>query len=252
MKKEKVEIKGFIETSFLDWKGKIASVIFLPRCNFRCPFCHNRTLVLEPNKYETIPLELILKKLKTLSGWVDGVCITGGEPTMHPFLGTIIDKIHDLGFGVKLDTNGSHPDVLLSMINNKKIEYVAMDIKAPLSKEKYRLSAGVDVDISKIKESINIIIDSGIDHEFRTTIVPDLHHLDDIIDIVSFIKKAKRYTLQNFNPGEEVMDPLFAKKSPFSPDDFSKIQKKVEKVWKNLKGQEPALIPALLKSARAV
>src|SRR3990172_5212753 len=128
---ENFHIKGFLETSFVDWRGMITALIFLPSCNFRCPYCHNHPLVLSPQNYRDIPLGSILAKLDTLKGWVDGVTISGGEPTLCNDLPILISSFKKEGFKVKLDTNGSNPSVIRSLIDEELIDYIATDIKSP-------------------------------------------------------------------------------------------------------------------------
>ena len=166
-----MDVKGFIDLSFVDWDSKVSSVIFLPKCNFRCPFCHNVNLVLNPEKIETIPFEYIEDQLNKQKGWTDGVCITGGEPTIHSSLPELCSKIKKMGFLVKLDTNGTNPTLLNELQNRKLVDYVAMDIKAPLTAENYSQATGVNSEklLEKVKESINLLMESIIDYEFRTT-----------------------------------------------------------------------------------
>ena len=199
-----VEIKGFVEVSFVDWDGKVASVIFLPRCNFRCPMCHNYKLVLSPEKFETIPLERIFSFLEERRDFIDGVAITGGEPTIHTDLPDLCRAIKNRGLLVKLDTNGYNPQMLKRLIDEKMIDFVAMDIKSALVKEKYNVVTGIDTDIAKIKESIDAIMKSGIDYEFRTTAVPTINTIQDISEIAKYIRGAKRFVLQYFRPGDSM------------------------------------------------
>src|SRR5512135_851580 len=149
-----IEIKGFLETSFLDWPGKLCSVLFLPLCNFRCPYCHNHPLVFHPEQYADISLEVVLNRLRSLKNWIDGVCISGGEPTLHRGLPLLIQEIKRKKFLVKLDTNGSNPQMLRDLIENKSIDFVSMDVKAPLDPFHYSRSAGVPINMKPILESI--------------------------------------------------------------------------------------------------
>ncbi|MDD1746376.1 MAG: anaerobic ribonucleoside-triphosphate reductase activating protein, partial [Methanomassiliicoccales archaeon] len=163
-------IAGFNRTSLLDWDGCVSAVIYLPGCNFRCPFCHNRELVLTPEVYEEIPLEFIEEYVRENSEFLDGIVVTGGEPTIHRDLPELVKRIKALGMKVKLDTNGTNPEMLKDLIYAGLLDYVAMDLKAPLD-ESYDDLAGAKVDLSKVKRSIEIIMGSGIDYEFRTTMV---------------------------------------------------------------------------------
>ena len=147
-----LSIKGFLETSFVDWPGKVVSVLFLPRCNFRCPFCHNHSLVVNPAGYDDIPRPYIMARLTELKEWVDGVCISGGEPTIHPRLPSLMAEVKEVGLAVKLDTNGSRPDILQALLAQGLVDCVAMDIKAPLN-EKYQEIVGMPVDLASTAET---------------------------------------------------------------------------------------------------
>ena len=210
-----MDIRGFIETSFLDWDGKVASVVFLPNCNFKCPFCDNGILIESPEKLAEVKIELIEDFIRGRKDFIDGVVITGGEPTIHPWLPDLIKRFKKLGVLVKLDTNGSNPnhgstelaEVLTTLITNHLIDYIAMDLKSPLN-EKYHEAAGVKVDLNKIKESIKVIMDSGIDYEFRTTVVPTLHDETDILEMAKSIAGAKKFVLQQFVPDHTLDEKL--------------------------------------------
>jgi len=201
----------------VDWDGKISSVIFLPNCNFRCPFCHNVNLVLNPENLETIPFEYIEDQLKKQKGWTDGVCITGGEPTIHSNLPELCSKIKKMGFLVKLDTNGTTPTMLKELMARKFLDYVALDIKAPLTVEKYSKATGVNAEslLKNVKESIRLLLKSSIDYEFRTTVVPTIHDLDDIKQVCHSLKGCKKYVLQKFDVsiGKTVIDSDLLSKS---------------------------------------
>lgn len=194
-----LDIKGFIETSFLDWDGKIVATIYLPNCNFDCPFCHNSSLVKIPQAYETISIEKIEKYLIEHKDFIDGICITGGEPTIHKDKGLygFVAKIKGHGFKVKFDTNGTSPDAIKYLLENKLIDFIAMDIKGPLN-EKYDELSGVKVNLKNIKESIKLIMRSDIPYEFRTTVVPNMLEAADVAAIAKDIKGAKKYVLQQF------------------------------------------------------
>ena len=195
-----VAIKGFVKNSLIEWEGKIVAIIFLSHCNLRCQFCHSPHLVNNPNELETIPEKYILESVSKNKEWLDGVVISGGEPTMWKDLGPFLELFHDLGMKIKLDTNGTYPDVIEKLFNNGLIDYFAMDIKAPLIKEKYDTVTGVDCDIKKIRQSVNFIMNCGAEYEFRTTICPAFLDKDDIEDIAQTIKGADKYILQNFRP----------------------------------------------------
>ncbi|MFA6170635.1 MAG: anaerobic ribonucleoside-triphosphate reductase activating protein [Candidatus Margulisiibacteriota bacterium] len=212
---DQLVIKGFLETSFVDWDGKIVAVVFLPYCNFRCPFCHNAGLVNQPDKYETIPVARIFSFLKEHTDFLDGVCITGGEPVLHVNQGLVefIEEIKKLPLLVKLDTNGTDPELIKRLLDRKLVDFIAMDVKAPLDERYYKL-CGVETDLAKIKQSVALIIKSGIESEFRTTVVPNLLYLKDIEDLARGIKGAKKFVLQQFDP-RNTLDPALAAYEPY-------------------------------------
>jgi len=213
-----MEIKGFIGVSLVDWDRKVSSVIFLPGCNMRCPFCYNTKLVLQSNQMPTVPLEKIWNYLKKNRGWIDGVVITGGEPTIHEDLFTLFQEIKKLDFLVKLDTNGTNPKMIGELIDKELIDYIAMDVKAPFTEEKYSKASGVNTAafLAKIKQTTQTLLEGRIDYEFRTTLVPTLHTKSDIREICEKIKGCKKYVLQNFRADTETIDPSFRKLKPFS------------------------------------
>lgn len=187
---------GFQKLTLLDFPGKVACTLFTKGCNFTCPFCHNAPLVNKLEEAASFNEEEILSFLKKRQGILEGVCITGGEPLLHP-LEDFLKKVKDLGYAVKLDTNGSFPEKLKSLYEKKLIDYVAMDIKN--SFPKYPVTAGCEnVDISKIKESIAFLLCGNIPYEFRTTVCRELHTIEDIEEIAKEIKGAEKYFIQNF------------------------------------------------------
>ncbi len=208
-----LEIKGFVETSLCDWDGCIASVVFLPRCNFRCPFCQNGELILDWAGLPTVDFDTVAGYLATHSEWIDGVVITGGEPTIWDDLPQLAARFKDLGVGVKLDTNGSRPEAVRDLIRLGLVDYLAMDIKAPLD-ERYHEAAGVKVPLEKLRESIEIISAFGDAYEFRTTLVPGLVGEDEMRLIGEAVEGAKRLVLQRFVP-ENSLDNRFRRGVPF-------------------------------------
>jgi len=221
-----MDIKGVIDVSFVDWDGKLSSVIFLPNCNFRCPFCHNVNLVLDPEKLETISFGFVEDQLEKQTGWIDGVCITGGEPTLHKDLPELCSRLKKMEFIVKLDTNGTNPSMLKELIDRRLVDYVAMDIKAPLTVEKYSKATGVKAEkmLENVKESIKQLLESDIDYEFRTTVVPTLHDEEDIKQICRSLKGCRKYVLQKLDVsiGKTTIDPDFMSKS-LSEEEMQKI-----------------------------
>lgn len=226
---EAVGIKGFLEVSFVDWPGKVASVLFLPRCNFRCPFCHNHALVMNPAGHEDIPCTYILARLAELEGWVDGVCISGGEPTIHPRLPSLIEEIKGLGLLVKLDTNGSRPHVLQALVEDGLVDCVAMDIKAPLDEMSYARAAGAPVDLEKIRESISFLKKGKVEYYFRTTVVPALHKGEDLLHLAHHLSGSSSLTLQNFNP-EDPLDPHLKGTAPYTEEWLQEMGEKITSI----------------------
>ena len=222
-----IEIKGFLETSFLDWPGKICAVLFLPGCNFRCPYCHNHPLVFHPERYPSFSLDEILDRLEDFRGWIDGLCVTGGEPTLHPDLRQFLQAIRERSFPVKLDTNGSDPQRLAGLMECGAVDFVAMDVKAPLDSPSYRRSAGTEVDLERIVRSIELIKTGTVEHEFRMTVVPGLHQEQDIRDLARQLGMESRLVLQNFNP-EDPLDSSLKGTIPFSPEALAKIQREID------------------------
>ena len=220
--REAISIKGFLETSFVDWPGKVVSVLFLPGCNFRCPFCHNHQLVLKPEGHEDIPLEYVMARLAELKEWVDGVCISGGEPTIHPRLPFLLAEIKGAGLLVKLDTNGSNPHVLRSLVEGGLVDCVAMDVKAPLEEVNYARAAGVPAELEKIQESIDFLKKGTVEYHFRTTVVPALHKEEDLLTLARHLSGSSSLTLQNFNP-EDPLDPQLKGTSPCSEEWLQKM-----------------------------
>lgn len=216
-------IKGFLETSFIDWPGKLCAILFVGGCNFRCPFCHNHPLVLAPQGMETIPFEEIVSRLAARKNWLAGVCISGGEPTLSPGLPKMIALLKAEGWAIKLDTNGSRPEILAQLLGDNLLDRAAMDVKAPLEQGRYERCAGVPVDLGAIQKSIDLLRSSGIPHEFRMTIVPSLHTEEDIIAWAKqFDRSRSRLTLQNFNP-KTTLDALLEKEQGFAPEVFSRM-----------------------------
>lgn len=198
-----MKIYGLQKLTLLDYPQKTACTLFTGGCNFRCPFCHNGDLVLG-NLPEPIDENELFSFLKKRVGILDGVCITGGEPLLNAGIEDFIKKIRNLGYLIKLDSNGSKPDLLKSLVEKKIIDYVAMDIKN--SKEAYPETVGIeDFDISPICESVDFLMNCGIDYEFRTTAVNEFHCDENIIHIGEWLKSAKKYYLQNFIDSDAVI-----------------------------------------------
>jgi pyruvate formate lyase activating enzyme len=201
------EIKGFVETSFCDWDGKLSSVIFLPGCNLRCPFCQNGPLVDGYAGLPTVGFDRVRDYLTARKDWIDGVVITGGEPTIHRGLPGLIRDFKSLGFGVKLDTNGTNPDMVASLAKEGLIDYIAMDIKTALD-ERYDRAAGVSADLDAVRRSVALIMSGTVPYEFRTTLVPGIVGEAEVLSIARSISGARRYVLQRFVPDNSLDNGL--------------------------------------------
>jgi len=223
------ELKGFLDSSFVDWPGKVAAVVFLPGCNFRCPYCHNHQLVLAPEGLETFRLEDVLARLEELRGWVDGVCVTGGEPTLHPGLPGLLATFRARGLAVKLDTNGSRPDVLEPLLAEGLADAVALDLKAPLEPIPYRRNAGPGGDPEEIARSLGVLAASGVSVEVRTTVHPALLSREEVGRLAAEAGAALaahrgpgavRFTLQRCRTGE-TLDPALGAMPALAPEEFA-------------------------------
>ena len=196
-------ISGFDKVTLLNYPGLVACTIFTKGCNLKCPFCHNSSLI-SGNDDTYIDEDEIFKYLNKRKNIIEGVCISGGEPLLQKDIKEFIRKIKSLGLKVKLDTNGTNPDLMLSLINDNLLDYIAMEIKN--IKSKYELTSGAKVKIDNILKSINIIENSGIDYEFRTTIIKEFHTLSDIDYISKKLDKKSKYYIQNFVKSDAVLD----------------------------------------------
>ena len=192
-----MRLGGIQKLTLLDYPGVVACTVFTLGCNMRCPFCHNSLLVTKTDEAEEYPVEDFFAFLEKRRGILDGVCVTGGEPLIHSDAGEFIAKIKALGYKVKLDTNGSFPEKLEEILKSGNVDYVAMDIKN--SPEKYAETVGIPgFDVSKIQRSIEIIRSSGVEYEFRTTVVSPLHNAESIAGAAQMVKGSPKYFLQNF------------------------------------------------------
>ena len=215
----KLIILGLNKTTLLDYPEKIAATIFTGGCNFRCPYCHNSQLIVPPFDGESISVKEVFDFLNKRKNILQGVCISGGEPTIQNDLPEFIGKIKDMGYLVKLDTNGTNPQMLSMLIQDGFVDYVAMDIKN--SKCKYEQTAQcTQKDIELIDQSISILKTSNIDYEFRTTIVKELHSKEDISKIYNWIKGCKAWYLQSYKESENVMNKIF---SSYNEDEIKNI-----------------------------
>lgn len=192
------KVAGLQKLTLLDFPGRVACTLFTEGCNFRCPFCHNASLVTHTQNNIEYSTEYLLDFLRSRQGMLDGVCISGGEPTLMPGLEDFVRAVKSLGFAVKLDTNGSRPQILKRLVSEGLIDYVAMDIKN--SREKYPLTCGLDdeYDLSAIEESVSFLMSGAVDFEFRTTLVDPLHDGDDIRLIGEWLCGEEKFFLQKF------------------------------------------------------
>ncbi len=201
-----MQINGFNKLTLLDYPGHLAATIFLGGCNMRCPFCHNASLVIKVSTQPVVPIEEVLSTLSKRVGVLEGVCITGGEPTLYPELPNLIKEIKELGFRVKLDTNGTNPSMMKSLATDKLIDYIAMDIKN--SQKKYKMTSGMaNLDLVNIEESVSFLLSGTIDYEFRTTIVKEFHTKEDILSIGEWLKGSDSYYLQSYKDSGDVILP---------------------------------------------
>lgn len=219
-----MKIKGLQKTTLLDFPEKLACTVFTGGCNFRCPFCHNASLVLRAGEAQEISEADFFNYLNKRKGMLDGVCITGGEPTLCPDLEDFIKKIKELGLLVKLDTNGTFPEKIESLLDKGLVDYVAMDIKN--SKSKYALTAGISEFSDSVEKSINIIINKAPDYEFRTTVVRELHTPQDIAEIAKWIRNSKKYFLQAYVDSGDTIESGFSSYSASEMLEILEIAKK--------------------------
>lgn len=223
-----MKIQGFQKLTLLDYPGKTAATVFTGGCNFRCPFCHNSDLVLNPSAFPEMAETEVLKQLERRVGFIDGICITGGEPLLWNILG-FVKKIKEMGLLVKVDTNGSFPLRLNELILSGDVDYVAMDIKN--SPEKYSETVGIeDFDTSAIFKSVEILKNSGIDHEFRTTAVKELHTESDMEKIGQWLEGETKYFLQGYKLSDGVIDKTL---TPHTAEDMHRLLQAVRKYIPN-------------------
>ena len=225
-------IKGFLETSFLDWPGQVASVLFLAGCNFRCPFCHNHGLVLNPSAFPDVPWNDISSKLSRFQGWIDGVVISGGEPTLSPGLVDLAREIKSMGLKVKLDTNGSRPEVLAELFQQGLLDHVAMDVKGPLDEVAYARAAGRPGFLESVRESLVLLAASGVPYTLRTTVVPILHTESDVLRLAGQIRHASMWRLQKYHP-ENALDPAFRDITPWTDEYFNEVTERAFREHRN-------------------
>lgn len=220
-----VPIGGVQKVSLVDYPGQVAAALFTIGCNMRCGYCHNPELVLPDRYADTIAEEDVLLFLESRKGKLDGVVISGGEPTMHWGLPALVARIKAMGFLVKLDSNGTHPDMIARMLREKMLDFVAMDIKGPL--EKYQAIAAYPIDTAAVQRTIELLRCSDIEYEFRTTVVKSQLAPGDFTGIGELIKGAPRFALQRFRPGK-TLHPAFRHETTYSDEEFEAIKEMLE------------------------
>jgi len=233
--KLKIEFRGLQELTLIDYPGKIACTLYVFGCNYRCPYCHNPELInreLAEKETQLYKPSELLQFLHDRKSFLEGICITGGEPTLHQDLPVFIAMVKQMGYKVKLDTNASNPSMLKELIEKKLIDYIAIDYKAPL--EKWQEVVKVKVDMEKVKESLKLAVESakyGIEHEFRVTVVPKLLDPEDIIEIAKEIKQlgSNKLYLQQFNP-LNTLDPEYSKIKPYPVETLKNLVAEIKKL----------------------
>ena len=228
-----MKVAGLLKTSLIDYPDKIVSIIFTQGCNFRCPYCHNPALLpAESVEREYLTLPVLLDFLQKRKGLIDGLSITGGEPTLQPDLKDWIIAVKELGLLVKLDSNGSRPEIISDLIKQQLLDYLALDLKLPLNL--YRLLTDHTDIATKIKKSINLVKASGIEYEFRTTVVPGLHGQAEMMEIGKLLNGAKRFYLQNFKPNN-TYQPAYLSKVPFTVAELEQFKNIIKPMVNEIK-----------------
>ncbi len=227
-----VLIKGWQKTSLIDYSPYTTSVIFVGGCSFKCGYCHNPELVLGYSDIPSIKLKEILDYLEKKKMWIDGVCITGGEPTVYKELPKLISRIKQIGVMIKLDTNGSNPEMIEKLVRKKLVDYFAMDIKTNL--DKYEDVVGVKVDKEKIQQSIDLIKKSGVKYEFRTTVVPSLVGKKEIFLIGKWLKGADKFVIQNFRKTRPLINNELREIEGYSKEDLEEMKNIASEYFKKV------------------
>ncbi len=227
-----MEIKGLQKTTLIDYPDKVACIVFLPHCNFNCGYCFNRQLVKEPEKLPTISEEEFFDFLEKRKKWLDAVVVSGGEPTLQKELPEFIRKIKQKGFLVKLDTNGSNPEMLEQLLKEKLLDFVAMDIKTSLAN--YEKATNCKIDLEKIRKSAELIMRLAPDYEFRSTILPRYFSKEDARKIGEWLDGANKIALQQFRAEADLIDAEFKKEKKYSEKEIKEIATILEKFFKKV------------------
>ena len=227
-----MNIKGLQKVSLLDFPGEICSSIFVGGCNLRCRYCYNRDLVLNPGSIPVISTDEIFAFLGSKSSLLDGVCVSGGEPTLQEELPDFLMEIKKMGLKVKLDTNGTRPEVISRLLEEDVLDYIAVDVKGPPAK--YSYITGNNIDHAKLKETIALLKNSRVEQEFRTTVIPGLLKEEDLLSIAKEIAGCRRYVLQQFSPRSSIIDPALLSLKPYSREKVAEMARMCHKYVETL------------------
>jgi len=225
-----MQFKGIEKNSLIEWPGKAVTVVYTGGCNFRCPFCQNSDLVLRPESLPSIEGEEIIEHLNSREKWLDGLMITGGEPTIHPSLTDFSQRVKREGFEVGVETNGSKPEKLEELLKRNLVDRIALDVKAPLEAGKYQRATGIEKDDlpEKIEKSMRLLRNSNVDYEYRTTVVPRLLNVKDMMKIGNRIRETEEFFLQQFVP-KNTLDKEFESLEPYSEKKLKSVENQLKK-----------------------
>lgn len=215
-------LKGFLETSFLDWPGRVAAILFLGGCNFRCPYCHNPELVESSGRAASLSWPHVRKQLMDMRNWLDGVVVTGGEPSLSPGLSGLLEDLKSLGFAVRLDTNGTNPESIADLFNRGLVDHLALDVKATLNETAYQRAVGRPGWVSAVKSSLELTIYRKIPHTLRTTVVPGLHDRETLLLMARELGAHPNWILQNFRPGR-LLNPRYDTLTAMPEEQFAAL-----------------------------
>lgn len=223
-----LDIVGFIPKSFSDWRGKVSSIVFVPGCNFSCGYCFSHQLILHANQLPKIPIQQVFEHLAEKQNGIQAVVVTGGEPTLHGNrLMQFLEECQSLGLLTRLETNGSNPFMVRTLIENDLVDSIVVDLKAPLYPDRYLQATGRSAVLNKIKRSIFMAMKSGIDYEFRVVVIPGKTVLRDVQSLARSVRGAKRFVLQEFTPYSGTLDKSFESIPLTSYDELIEMGQKI-------------------------